>query len=494
MKKILYAILSIVFVSTACHPTYVVQNDPAPAPAPPPAEVSYQAFYDQLSPYGHWIDYPGYGYVWMPNVGPDFKPYSTNGYWVYTDMGWTWASNYNWGWAPFHYGRWFYEGGYGWMWIPGHEWAPAWVSWRTNTDYYGWAPLGPSVNVNVSMGAYNPPSNYWSFVPHQYIASPHINNYYVNEARNVTIINNTTVINNVTYNNVNNTTINNNRNIYRSGPDPREVERASGSQLRPVEIRESNRPGEQLNNNQYSLYRPQVNAAPQQAAGNQQQRVAPSRVESLRDIRPMPASSANNNVNAQGNNNPPVNRTAESFNNNRANENLQNNNQRQEPEYNNDRSFNNNNNTQINRSNNNNQPEIRQNNGNTNTYNPSGNTQSVNNSVPVNNNNTQLNRSNNSQPDNRYNNGNRNNNSINTQSANTNAAGVNNNHHVNNNARLNNNNNVQANNHPNNMNQASRGNGNQSNEKKLNASPNNINKKQNAPKPLEKKEEVRNKD
>ena len=26
-------------------------------------EVSYQTFYDELSPYGRWIDYPGQGYV-----------------------------------------------------------------------------------------------------------------------------------------------------------------------------------------------------------------------------------------------------------------------------------------------------------------------------------------------------------------------------------------------------------------------------------------------
>jgi hypothetical protein len=123
-------------------------------------EVSYQSFYDQLSPYGNWINYPGYGYVWSPNAGPDFQPYATNGNWIYTNAVWTWASNYNWGWAPFHYGRWFYENGYGWMWVPGNEWAPAWVSWRGGGDYYGWAPLGPGVSVNMALSNYNPPMNY----------------------------------------------------------------------------------------------------------------------------------------------------------------------------------------------------------------------------------------------------------------------------------------------------------------------------------------------
>ena len=36
--------------------------------------LSFQVFYDQLSPYGQWVDYQNYGYVWMPNAGPDFPP------------------------------------------------------------------------------------------------------------------------------------------------------------------------------------------------------------------------------------------------------------------------------------------------------------------------------------------------------------------------------------------------------------------------------------
>src|SRR5689334_22664545 len=89
--------------------------------------VSYQVFYDQLSPYGIWIDDPTYGYIWVPNTGAGFQPYASNGYWVYTEYGWTWVSNYKWGWAPFHYGRWENSPAYGWYWIPGTEWSPAWV-------------------------------------------------------------------------------------------------------------------------------------------------------------------------------------------------------------------------------------------------------------------------------------------------------------------------------------------------------------------------------
>src|SRR5689334_19708930 len=91
-----------------------------------PTSVSFQLFYDQLSPYGAWVEYQNYGYVWVPDVDPGFSPYGTNGYWVYTDYGWTWVSDYSWGWAPFHYGRWVDDDLYGWLWVPDNEWGPAW--------------------------------------------------------------------------------------------------------------------------------------------------------------------------------------------------------------------------------------------------------------------------------------------------------------------------------------------------------------------------------
>ena len=348
MKNIFYGMVALAIMSlNSCGPTHVIVESSAPAPAPPPPpppapapEVSYQSFYDDLSPYGQWIDNPEYGYVWMPNVGPDFKPYATNGHWVYTDEGWTWASNYSWGWATFHYGRWFYEDGYGWMWIPGNEWAPAWVSWRNSPDYYGWAPLGPSVSISVSAGGgYNPPAHYWCFVPHQYVASPQVNNYYVNESRNVTIINNTTVIRNTTIvnNTVNNTTIINNSvnnrvtvNNYAGGPDPQEVSRVTGSPLRPVALRESNAPGEQMNGGSLAIYRPRVNPAVQPANGGSQTRmIAPSRVQTLNNVRPVNTAIYNNNRGTINNTNVTNNTTNNTnINNNTSNNNTNINNSR----------------------------------------------------------------------------------------------------------------------------------------------------------------------
>lgn len=105
------------------------------------ANVSFQVFYDQLAPYGEWINDPDYGYIWLPDAGQDFQPYASNGRWVNTQYGNTWYSDYDWGWAPFHYGRWVRNNYYGWAWVPGYEWGPAWVSWRQGGGQYGWAPL-----------------------------------------------------------------------------------------------------------------------------------------------------------------------------------------------------------------------------------------------------------------------------------------------------------------------------------------------------------------
>ena len=331
-KLIIYA--GIAFVSlflNSCGPTHVVVETapqaPPPPPPPPAPEVSYQSFYDALSPYGQWIDNPQYGYVWMPNVGPDFKPYATNGNWVYTDGGWTWASNYPWGWATFHYGRWFFENGYGWMWIPGNEWAPAWVSWRQSPDYYGWAPLGPSVSISVSAGGgYNPPAHYWCFVPQQYVTSPHVNNYYVSEQQNVTIINNTTVIHNTTIvnNTVNNTTIVNNNvtnnhvtvNNYAGGPDPAEVSRVTGTPLRPVALRESNTPGESMAGGGLAIYRPRVNAAPQGNSASAA-RPVPPHIQPLTNVHPVNTTIYNNTNNRTTNNNTTTDNTTINNNNSR---------------------------------------------------------------------------------------------------------------------------------------------------------------------------------
>lgn len=218
----------------------------------PDDEVSYQTFYDNLSPYGDWIEYPDYGYVWQPRLGADFRPYSTGGHWVWSDeYDWVWVSDYDWGWAPFHYGRWFYDSYYGWLWVPGYEWSPAWVAWRSGGDYYGWAPLRPGINISVgfSLGGYYAPDNYWCFAERQYITSPRIYDYCVPWRQNTVIISNTTIINNYRFS----------RNTFVTGPGRNEVQRYTHERINPVRFRDMSRPGRnEFRNNEVSIYRPSV--------------------------------------------------------------------------------------------------------------------------------------------------------------------------------------------------------------------------------------------
>lgn len=206
------------------------------------SSISYQQFYDDLSPYGNWINYPGQGYVWAP-YETNFTPYHTNGNWAYTRYGWTWVSNYKWGWAPFHYGRWINDPYYGWLWIPGYEWGPAWVEWRSGGDYYGWAPMGPrGINIHI---------NFWNFIPRRYITYRDLGRYYVNNSRNVTIIKNTTIINNY-YNN-------GARKTYNAGPSVADVQKSTRTKVREFNIAETNNPGNAvLAKNEIRIYKPVI--------------------------------------------------------------------------------------------------------------------------------------------------------------------------------------------------------------------------------------------
>lgn len=236
--------------------------------------VSFQVFYDELSPYGEWVSYPNYGYVWIPDAGPDFVPYSTQGHWIMTDYGWTWVSDYQWGWAPFHYGRWSYDNNFGWFWVPDTEWGPCWVVWSRADGYYGWQPMEPGVSVSIVLGgAYHPHHDYWIFVHDRDIERPDISRYYVEQREHDRLIRNSRVINRTYVDNKRHTT-------YISGPPPDEVQRVTGHQIRPVTVQENNKPGQNFSNGQLRIYRPQV------VKNNQNgHRPAPSRVMDVKDVK-----------------------------------------------------------------------------------------------------------------------------------------------------------------------------------------------------------------
>jgi DNA segregation ATPase FtsK/SpoIIIE-like protein len=236
--------------------------------------VSFQVFYDALSPYGQWVDYRDYGYVWIPDVGPDFAPYSTDGYWTLTDYGWTWVSDYEWGWAPFHYGRWSYDNYYGWLWVPENEWGPSWVNWRRADGYYGWSPMEPGISIYLSFGRpYNRYNDHWMFVRDRDFERRDIHNYSVDRSEHAMIIRNSTVINTTYIDNSRHTT-------YVTGPAREDVQRVTGRRINPVAIQENNRPGRDQNDGQLRMYRPEI-VKNVRADRNP----APRRIENLENVK-----------------------------------------------------------------------------------------------------------------------------------------------------------------------------------------------------------------
>jgi hypothetical protein len=214
--------------------------------------ANYQTFYNDLAPYGTWMNDPQYGYVWAPNAGGGFRPYYTNGYWAMTEYGNMWVSNYPWGWAPFHYGRWAYSDYYGWIWIPGDEWGPAWVTWRQGGGYYGWAPMGPGMTIGMSFGSgYYYPDPYWTFIPCNYIYSRSFHRYY-SPRRTGNVIRNTTIINN-TY------VDNRSRHTYVTGPRRSDVERVTGRSVATYRVNPGRNSGRStVSGRTINTYRPDV--------------------------------------------------------------------------------------------------------------------------------------------------------------------------------------------------------------------------------------------
>ncbi len=171
-----------------------VEGGQATAPAPPEQAVDNNTFYTALSPYGTWMQVEGYGLVWQPTVSvvnASWQPYYDAGRWVWSDSGYYWISDYSWGWAPFHYGRWFRHARAGWCWAPDTVWGPAWVTWRYDTAYCGWAPLPPSAYYRPGFGFYYYGSpvgwgfswglgyGYFNFVSYSHFHARHLHRYRV---------------------------------------------------------------------------------------------------------------------------------------------------------------------------------------------------------------------------------------------------------------------------------------------------------------------------
>ena len=163
-------------------------------------------FYTELAPYGSWIEVDYGVIVWRPTIiHTNWTPYNV-GRWVWTYDGWYWDSYEPFGHVTYHYGRWYYDDYYGWLWYPDYEWAPAWVEWRYDNDYIGWAPLHPYAVFSVSIGiyftnTYYTPYSYWNYVNYANFCDPYVYNYYVEPGYKYRIHNGTKYRHDYTYRN-----------------------------------------------------------------------------------------------------------------------------------------------------------------------------------------------------------------------------------------------------------------------------------------------------
>ncbi|MDB6058346.1 MAG: hypothetical protein JWO95_2190 [Verrucomicrobiales bacterium] len=219
----------------------------------PPPEVTVNYFYDQLSPYGSWVEVEGYGRCWRPSVAvvnTGWRPYCDNGYWVNTDSGWYWRSYYSWGWAAFHYGRWCSTPRFGWCWVPDCTWGPAWVAWRQHDRYCGWAPLPPYAGWRPGVGivwagghgghggrvdwGFGLSIGAFTFVGYDHFTDHHPWRHQPSHNERVNIYNHSTVINN--------TVIVNNRTIINNGISKDRITQVTHKPVQTVVLRDTSSP------------------------------------------------------------------------------------------------------------------------------------------------------------------------------------------------------------------------------------------------------------
>ncbi len=213
------------------------------------AEYTYAEFYNDLAPYGQWIEDPHYGYVWSPGVEGGFRPYFTNGHWAMTQYGNTWISDYIWGWACFHYGRWTFDTYYGWLWVPGQDWGAAWVMWRSGPGFLGWAPLDPgySFKENQVADAYLPPKDWWVFLPPQYLYKGNYYSYWSGPTGNSSMIKTTSQLNNYyEFRGVN----------YITGPYAKQVEKVAKKPVQVFKLGSSANLTTKIHQDEIKIFRP----------------------------------------------------------------------------------------------------------------------------------------------------------------------------------------------------------------------------------------------
>jgi hypothetical protein len=219
---------------------------------------SHGSFYSHLAPHGVWMQFDDGLVVWRPTImRRGWAPYSI-GRWIWTDYGWYWDSYESFGYITYHYGRWYYDDYYGWIWTPDYDWAPAWVEWRYDTDYIGWAPLPPYAAFSINVGVhftfnYVTPYHHWQFVKYNYMCDPYVYKHYIGPKYKYRVFSNTKYRNEYGYSN---------GRIINRGIDIGEVRTRSGQdiKLRTLErvndSRDLTRKDRERNNDVVKIFNP----------------------------------------------------------------------------------------------------------------------------------------------------------------------------------------------------------------------------------------------
>lgn len=259
MKKAVWVPLVILLALAAGCIVYVPTDETGQPPISRGDETYYRGgerdvsvFYDDLAPFGTWVDFPRYGFVWVPRHMPyGWRPY-TNGRWVWSDYGWTWVSTFEWGWIPFHYGRWGFDRSLGWFWVPDTVWGPAWVAWRTGDLFLGWAPLPPDAEfipgTGIRSSGFDIPSYFWIFVDGRHFWDDRLDRYVLPYERNLTIINYTVVNINIR---------SRGDRVYNEGFDPDEAYRLTRRPVTRYRLQDPGRPGQaRVEGNEVIIHKP----------------------------------------------------------------------------------------------------------------------------------------------------------------------------------------------------------------------------------------------
>jgi hypothetical protein len=121
-----------------------------------------------LSIYGTWVNFPGYGNCWKPfGAVAGWAPF-LNGNWILDPrLGWVWVSSERWGWLPYHYGSWLLTPSLGWLWVPGgpaglRQWQPARVNFFHVGNQTAWVAKSPEdregIPANIARGVITRPA------------------------------------------------------------------------------------------------------------------------------------------------------------------------------------------------------------------------------------------------------------------------------------------------------------------------------------------------